>query len=78
MLGPWGRVYHSREDHESYALDETEDREPAAYIGSVWLAHPEIRAVLRGTIIPTIHLNREFLTTLVAVGNHTPPYHLYI
>jgi NRAMP (natural resistance-associated macrophage protein)-like metal ion transporter len=49
-----------------------------AYIGSAWLAHPEILPVLRGTFIPTIHLNREFLTTLVAVMGTTLSPYLYI
>ncbi|HEY7209900.1 MAG TPA: divalent metal cation transporter [Bryobacteraceae bacterium] len=38
-----------------------------AYIGSALLAHPEPAAVLRGTFIPTIHFNKDFLSMVVAV-----------
>ncbi len=38
-----------------------------AYIGSALLAHPDIASVLRGTLIPTIRFNKDFLAMIVAV-----------
>src|SRR5690349_20063177 len=38
-----------------------------AYVGSAILAKPELGEVLRGTFIPRIEFNREFLSLLVAV-----------
>jgi NRAMP (natural resistance-associated macrophage protein)-like metal ion transporter len=38
-----------------------------AYVGSALLAHPDIVTVLRGTLIPTIHFNKDFLAMIVAV-----------
>ena len=38
-----------------------------AYIGSAVLAHPDILPVLRGTFIPTIWFNKDFLVIVVAV-----------
>jgi Mn2+/Fe2+ NRAMP family transporter len=38
-----------------------------AYAGSAILAHPELGPVLRGSLIPTIHFNKDFLTMIVAV-----------
>jgi len=36
-------------------------------LGSALLAHPAIRPVLRGTFVPTIHFNKDFLAMIVAV-----------
>jgi NRAMP (natural resistance-associated macrophage protein)-like metal ion transporter len=49
-----------------------------AYVGSAFLSHPEFRSVLRGTLIPTIHWNREFLVTFVAVMGTTLSPYLYV
>jgi NRAMP (natural resistance-associated macrophage protein)-like metal ion transporter len=49
-----------------------------AYIGSAILARPELIPVLRGTFLPTLHFNREFLTTFVAVMGTTLSPYLYI
>ena len=38
-----------------------------AYIGSAFLAKPELLPTLRGTLIPTIQFNKEYLAMLVAV-----------
>jgi Mn2+/Fe2+ NRAMP family transporter len=38
-----------------------------AYVGSAMLAHPQLGAVLRGTLLPVIHFNKEFLAMIVAV-----------
>jgi NRAMP (natural resistance-associated macrophage protein)-like metal ion transporter len=38
-----------------------------AYTGSAVLAHPEIGSVLRGTFIPTVKFNKDFLAMVVAV-----------
>ncbi|MBV9404579.1 MAG: divalent metal cation transporter [Acidobacteriaceae bacterium] len=48
-----------------------------AYIGSAVLAHPELGAVLRGTFIPTVHFNKDFLTMIVAVIGTTLSAYLY-
>jgi NRAMP (natural resistance-associated macrophage protein)-like metal ion transporter len=48
-----------------------------AYIGSAFLAKPELIPTLRGTFIPTIELNRDFLTMLVAVIGTTLSAYLY-
>ena len=46
-----------------------------AYIGSTMFARPDLSAVLRGTFIPNIHLDRTLLTMLVAVvGTSLSPY----
>lgn len=46
-----------------------------AYIGSAFLAHPDVGAMLTGTFIPTIHLGAGFLTLLVAtLGGNVSPY----
>jgi NRAMP (natural resistance-associated macrophage protein)-like metal ion transporter len=49
-----------------------------AYIGSAVLAKPELWPVLRGTFLPTIHFNKDFLTTFVAVMGTTLSPYLYI
>jgi Mn2+/Fe2+ NRAMP family transporter len=38
-----------------------------SYVASAFLAHPDLGQVVRGTLIPTIHFNREFLAILVAI-----------
>lgn len=48
-----------------------------AYIGSAFLANPELLPVLRGTLIPRIQFNREFLSLLVAVIGTTLSAYLY-
>ena len=46
-----------------------------AYIGAALLARPNIGEVLRGTFIPHLEFNHEFLTTLVAIlGTTISPY----
>lgn len=46
-----------------------------AYIGAALLARPNIGEVLRGTLIPHLEFNHEFLTTLVAIlGTTISPY----
>jgi NRAMP (natural resistance-associated macrophage protein)-like metal ion transporter len=46
-----------------------------AYIGSALFAHPDLLAVLRGTLIPTIHFDRQFISILVALlGTTISPY----
>jgi NRAMP (natural resistance-associated macrophage protein)-like metal ion transporter len=48
-----------------------------AYIGSAFLARPELLPTLRGTLIPTIQFNKEFLAMLVAVIGTTLSAYLY-
>jgi NRAMP (natural resistance-associated macrophage protein)-like metal ion transporter len=48
-----------------------------AYVGSAILAKPELIPVLKGTFIPTIHFNRDFLTMIVAVVGTTLSAYLY-
>jgi NRAMP (natural resistance-associated macrophage protein)-like metal ion transporter len=48
-----------------------------AYIGSAFLAKPELGPVLRGTFIPTIQFTQEFLSILVAVIGTTLSAYLY-
>jgi NRAMP (natural resistance-associated macrophage protein)-like metal ion transporter len=48
-----------------------------AYVGSAVLAHPEIGPVLRGTFVPSIHWNKDFLTMLVAVIGTSLSAYLY-
>jgi NRAMP (natural resistance-associated macrophage protein)-like metal ion transporter len=46
-----------------------------AYIGSALFAHPDPGDVLRATFFPTIRLDAQFLTTLVAIlGTTISPY----
>lgn len=46
-----------------------------AYIGSVFFAHPDALAVLKGTFIPTLHWDNTFIATLVAIfGTTISPY----
>lgn len=48
-----------------------------AYVGSAILAKPELIPILKGTLVPTIHFNREFLAMLVAVMGTTLSAYLY-
>jgi Mn2+/Fe2+ NRAMP family transporter len=48
-----------------------------AYVGSAILARPEIGPVLKGTFIPVVRFNREFLSILVAVIGTTLSAYLY-
>jgi Mn2+/Fe2+ NRAMP family transporter len=48
-----------------------------AYVGSAILAKPDWRAAIRGTLIPTIQFNRDFLAMLVAVVGTTLSAYLY-
>jgi NRAMP (natural resistance-associated macrophage protein)-like metal ion transporter len=48
-----------------------------AYIGSAILAKPELLPIIKGTLIPTIHFNREFFTMLVAVIGTTLSAYLF-
>lgn len=48
-----------------------------AYIGSAILAKPELMPVIKGTLIPHIQFNREFLSLLVAVIGVTLSAYLY-
>jgi NRAMP (natural resistance-associated macrophage protein)-like metal ion transporter len=48
-----------------------------AYVGSAFLARPELGEVLRGTLIPHLRFDREFLSLLVAVIGTTLSAYLY-
>jgi NRAMP (natural resistance-associated macrophage protein)-like metal ion transporter len=48
-----------------------------AYVAAAFLSHPDWRAVVRGTLIPTIRLDKEFLSLLVAVIGTTLSAYLY-
>jgi Mn2+/Fe2+ NRAMP family transporter len=48
-----------------------------AYIGSALLAQPDLRAVLIGTLIPTLRFDREFLTNIVAMLGVSLSAYLY-
>jgi NRAMP (natural resistance-associated macrophage protein)-like metal ion transporter len=48
-----------------------------AYIGAALLAKPELLPVLKGTFVPTIRFNRDFLSLLVAVIGTTLSAYLY-
>jgi Mn2+/Fe2+ NRAMP family transporter len=48
-----------------------------AYIGSAILAQPELLSTLKGTFIPTVQWNREFLEILVAIIGTTLSAYLY-
>lgn len=46
-----------------------------AYVGSAFFARPDLREVLRGTFIPTLHFDASFLSKLVAIlGTTISPY----
>lgn len=48
-----------------------------AYIGAALFAKPELGETLRGTLVPTIQLNRDFLMMTVAVIGTTLSAYLY-
>lgn len=48
-----------------------------AYVGASFFAKPDWGEVLRGTFLPTIEFNREFLTTTVAVIGTTLSAYIY-
>ena len=48
-----------------------------AYIGAAILAKPDLREVLRGTLIPTLRFDAQFLSMLVAVIGTTLSAYLY-
>jgi Mn2+/Fe2+ NRAMP family transporter len=48
-----------------------------AYIGAATLAHPALLPTLKGTLIPTIHLRRDFMAMLVAVVGTTLSAYIY-
>ena len=48
-----------------------------AYVGSALMSHPDWAAIVRGTLVPTLHFNREFLSLLVAVIGTTLSAYLY-
>jgi NRAMP (natural resistance-associated macrophage protein)-like metal ion transporter len=48
-----------------------------AYIGAAFMSEPDWPAVIRGTLIPTIQFNQEFLSLLVAVIGTTLSAYLY-
>ncbi len=48
-----------------------------AYVGSAFLAKPELREVIQGTLVPQIRFDREFLSLLVAVIGTTLSAYLY-
>lgn len=48
-----------------------------AYIASGILVHPDLREVLRGTFIPTIRFNKEFLSLIVAAIGTSLSAYLY-
>jgi len=48
-----------------------------AYVGSAILAKPDLREVIRGTLIPSIQVNKGFLAMLVAVVGTTLSAYLY-
>ena len=48
-----------------------------AYVGSAILAKPELWPVIKGTLTPTFHWNREYLSILVAVMGTTLSAYLF-
>ena len=48
-----------------------------AYVVSAFLAHPKLGEVVRGTFIPTLHLNRDSLAILVAIIGTSLSAYLY-
>jgi NRAMP (natural resistance-associated macrophage protein)-like metal ion transporter len=48
-----------------------------AYVAAAFLARPDWRAVVRGTLVPTLHMNRDFLSLLVAVIGTSLSAYLY-
>ncbi|MBV9007959.1 MAG: divalent metal cation transporter [Verrucomicrobia bacterium] len=48
-----------------------------AYVAAAFFARPDLGPVIRGTLVPTIHFNRQFLSLLVAVIGTTLSAYLY-
>ncbi len=48
-----------------------------SYIGAAFLAHPDWGRVMRGTVIPTLRFDREFLSLLVAIIGTSLSAYLY-
>jgi NRAMP (natural resistance-associated macrophage protein)-like metal ion transporter len=48
-----------------------------AYVGSALLSKPNLVEVIKGTLIPSIHFNSEFLSILVAIIGTTLSAYLY-
>lgn len=48
-----------------------------AYIGSAILAHPELGPVLKGTFVPTVRFDKDFLALVVAVIGTSLSAYLY-
>ncbi len=48
-----------------------------AYVVSAFLAHPKLAEVARGTLVPTIQFNRDFLAILVAIIGTSLSAYLY-
>ncbi|PYV57028.1 MAG: hypothetical protein DMG90_10745 [Acidobacteria bacterium] len=48
-----------------------------AYLGSALLAKPQLGPVLRSTLIPTIHFNRDFLAMILAIIGTSLSSYLY-
>jgi Mn2+/Fe2+ NRAMP family transporter len=48
-----------------------------AYVASAFLAKPEVSSVVRGTLVPTVRFDREFLSLLVAVIGTSLSAYLY-
>ncbi|HKF93812.1 MAG TPA: divalent metal cation transporter, partial [Gammaproteobacteria bacterium] len=48
-----------------------------AYVGSAVLAKPDLWAVMRGSLVPTVQFSREFLSILVAIIGTTLSAYLY-
>lgn len=48
-----------------------------AYVGAATLTHPALLPTLKGTLIPTIHLRRDFMAMLVAIVGTTLSAYIY-
>src|SRR3954466_3929318 len=48
-----------------------------AYAVAAVLAKPDLLTILRGTFVPTVHFNREFLSILVAIVGTTLSAYIY-
>jgi Mn2+/Fe2+ NRAMP family transporter len=48
-----------------------------AYVGAAFLAHPDWSRVVRGTVVPTLRFDREFLSLLVAIIGTSLSAYLY-
>jgi Mn2+/Fe2+ NRAMP family transporter len=48
-----------------------------SYVAAAFLAHPDWSRVLRGTVVPTLRFDREFLSLLVAITGTSLSAYLY-